>query len=64
MTDTLPRERRPLHLVERLRPMSKLAVQISATNGSSPYGRSRIFDIAGRDLPELLAVAERLEARR
>jgi hypothetical protein len=52
-----------LRLVPRSRPQ-RIDVRISAADGRAPFGRSKLFHLHERDLAELVAVAERMEARR
>jgi hypothetical protein len=42
----------------------RLAVRITVRDGPAPHGRSRLFKIKKADFEELLAAAEKLEARR
>ena len=53
-----------LRLVERPPGPQRLLVRIAASGGLAPFGRSKLFHLHERDLAELVAVAERLEARR
>jgi hypothetical protein len=61
MNAPLPR----LRLVEKppLAPRRYLSVRISVLDGRSAFGRSRAFHLSDHGLDDLLAHAERLEAR-
>jgi hypothetical protein len=38
-------------------------VRINIFNGRSPFGRTRVFRLAERDIDELIAITQRMEWR-
>jgi hypothetical protein len=66
MTDAPFPSRSHLRLVPPTPPPRprRLDVQISATDGRSPFGRSRAFRLTESDVELLIAAAMRMEARR
>lgn len=44
-------------------PAPRLAVRINIFNGRSPFGRTRVFRLAERDIDELIAITQRMEWR-
>lgn len=53
-----------LYIVASSQPEPRIAVTISTAVRGQPHGRSRVYRIRPRDIDELLAVAQRMEARR
>jgi len=54
---------RVLQLVSRSPRLRRIDVRISAADTRSPIGRTRIFRLTDHDFEQLIATAERFEAR-
>ena len=59
----LPSQRPHLRLVPRQPQPRRIDVKISAADTRSPIGRTRIFRLTDHDFEQLIATAERFEAR-